>query len=209
MPYFAAFSLSTEMVKDGVVLSSPSSTSTVPSVFSTTFATSPASSCSLSRSFPFTLIVSPLPISDVISEAEVSVVTSQSMSFVSSSNCSITSALLTSDSSSRIIYMEILSVELPPIMERALPPAMAPMVSIPSIVNAFSTTSSAISVSSSKVSVSSSFAEIVALIWFVSIFISMKEYPLENAATTLVPSKTITAINTIGLKRRHTAKIFP
>ena len=153
MPYFAAFSLSTEMVKDGVVLSSPSSTSTVPSVFSTTFATSPASSCSLSRLFPFTLIVSPLPINAVISEAEVSVVTSQSISLVSSSNCAVTSALLTSDSSSRIIYMEILSVELLPIMERALPPAMAPMVSMPSIVNAFSTTSSAISVSSSNVSV--------------------------------------------------------
>ena len=206
MPYFAAFSLSTFTVKDGVVSPRPSSTSTVPSVFSTTSAICPASFCSLSKSFPLTRTEIPLPKKELISDAELSVFTSQSRSAVSACIEAVIS-LPVAPESSMSTYMVTLSV-LPPIDMIPPPPAMAPIESTPEMPEILSTTSSARSVSSSNVSFSSSFAETVTVSCSVSIFMSIKVNPLETESVTLATRKTTTQISTIGLNRSATRRTF-
>ena len=82
-PCCAAFSLSTLIRSSSVVSSMPSDTSVVPSVSSTSFATSPAISCSRSRSRPLIIMLMPLPPRALISMLEVDTSISASMSSVS------------------------------------------------------------------------------------------------------------------------------
>ena len=121
----------------------PSLTFWVPSTFSILPARSVAISWSCSRSFPLISICMPLPPRALISILEVETTTSQpSTSLVlfsiSFSSCPLSSFL----SSFSTRYMVTSLVELPPI-DMAEPPAMAPMVSISSISEIFSMTSSA------------------------------------------------------------------
>ena len=80
--------------------------------------------CNLSRSFPFILIFTPLPVRELISIAEAFTSTSQSRSFVLSWIAFVTSSLLMFRSSLRIRYMVTVSVLPPPVsmdIEEPLP----------------------------------------------------------------------------------------
>ena len=140
---------------------------------------------------------------------EVSVLISQSISLVFSAIWSATSEELTSESSSRIIYMLTESVDELIRLIVELPPAVAPIVSIPSISDILSITSSDKAVSSSKSSFSSSFAAIVTDNCFVSMSISIKVIPFEIQPQAETIKRAMAAINTSGLNLRQSSRNFP
>ena len=124
-------------------------------------ATSPASFCNLSISLPLILTERPLPKNSDESIACEDAVTLQSRFFVRFSISSITLSDETSDFSSSNIYM--LTLSLPELIRFMveLPPAVAPIVSMPFISEILSMTLSDSSVSCLKSSFSSSFASMV------------------------------------------------
>ena len=141
MPYFAAFSLSTEITTSFSTLESPSSTSATPSTFSMAPETRRARSCRTSRSRPRTCREIPEPVSALISIMAVLTFTSQLRSLPAFMIISSNSSLESLESSFNSTYMVTLVLEVllllpPPISIPPMlaiippPPTMAPMVLI-------------------------------------------------------------------------------